>query len=93
MEDFRPTLRETADALDFEAFVAGLHGSIVLPGSPDYDEARQVKSANADRRPALIVRAADAADVAKTVSLARESGLELSIRGGGGNVAVVSRIQ
>ena len=87
MEAFRPTLRETADALDFEAFVAGLHGSIVLPGSPDYDEARQVKHANADRRPALIVRAADAADVAKTVSLARESGLELSIRGGGHSLA------
>ena len=51
---------ETADALDFEAFEAGISGSIVLPGSPDYDEARQVHHANTDRRPALIVRAADA---------------------------------
>jgi hypothetical protein len=78
---------EAADALDFEAFVASLHGSIVLPGSPDYDGARQVHHANSDGRPALIVRAADATDVALTVNLARESGLELSVRGGGHSLA------
>src|SRR4029077_18324486 len=48
---------------------------------------RQVHHANTDRRPALIVRAADATDVARTVALARESGLELSIRGGGHSLA------
>src|SRR4029078_10693899 len=52
------------------------------PGSPEYDLARQVNSARADKRPAMIVRAAGAADVASTVTLARESGLALSIRGG-----------
>jgi len=87
MEAFRPTHPETADTLDFEAFEADLHGSIVLPGNPEYDTARQVNHANVDRRPALIVRAADAADVALTVSLARESGLELSVRGGGHSLA------
>ena len=87
MEAFRTDPPRTADALDFEAFEAELHGSIVLPGSPDYDDARQVNHANADYRPALIVRAADAADVAQTVSLARESGLELSVRGGGHSLA------
>ena len=84
MEAFRPALD---DALDFEAFEATLHGSIVLPGSPDYDVARQVHSAINDKRPALIVRAADSHDVAKTVVLARESGLTLSIRGGGHSLA------
>jgi len=87
MEAFRSTRPETADTLDFEAFEADLHGSIVLPGNPEYDAARQVNHANADRRPALVVRAADAADVALTVSLARESGLELSVRGGGHSLA------
>src|SRR4051794_14802038 len=86
MEAFHPR-SETADALDFEAFEASIHGSIILPGSAEYDEARLVHNANADRRPALIVRAADAADVAQTVTLARESGLELSIRGGGHSLA------
>jgi FAD/FMN-containing dehydrogenase len=86
MEAFR-IARPDADTLDLEAFEAGLTGSIVLPGSPDYDQARQVHSAINDRHPALIVRAADAGDVARTVSLARESGLALSVRGGGHSVA------
>ena len=85
MEAFRTTRHD--DALDLEAFEAGLHGSIVFPGSPEYDVARQVNSARADKRPALIVRAADAADVASTVNLARESGLALSVRGGGHSLA------
>src|SRR6476646_12154887 len=87
MEAFRFATPDRDDARDLEAFEADLHGSIVLPGSPDYDVARQVHSAINDRRPALIVRAADAHDVAKTVVLARESGLTLSVRGGGHSLA------
>jgi FAD/FMN-containing dehydrogenase len=87
MDAFYNTRPDIGDALDFEAFEAGLNGSIVLPGSPDYATARLVYSRNNDRRPALIVRAADAADVARTVSLARESGLALSVRGGGHSLA------
>lgn len=87
MEAFRSPSPALDDLLDLEAFEAELKGSIVLPGSVDYDEARQVKSAQYDRRPALIVRAADAGDVARTVNLARESGLTLSIRGGAHSLA------
>lgn len=87
MEAFRSPRIAFDDTLDLEAFEADLRGSIVLPGSPDYDVARQVKSAQYDRRPALIVRAADAGDVARTVNLAREAGLPLSIRGGAHSLA------
>ena len=87
MEAFGSPRPTRDDALDLEAFEAGLRGSIVLPGSVDYDLARQVKSAQYDRRPALIVRAADAGDVARTVNLARESGLPLSVRGGAHSLA------
>ena len=86
MEAFHFSRPDIDDALDLEAFEAGLSGSMLLPGSPDYDDARLVHHAQADRRPALIVRAADADDVARTVSLARESGLPLSVRGGGHSV-------
>src|SRR5215218_9477784 len=60
-----------------------LKGRIITPGDPDYDRARTVFSGAIDRRPALIVRAADAADVSRVIALARDSGLELAVRGGG----------
>jgi len=87
MEAFRFARPDIDDSLDLEAFEAGLTGSILLPGSPGYDEARLVHHAQADRRPALIVRAADAGDVARTVSLARESGMPFSVRGGAHSLA------
>ena len=87
MEAFRFARPDIDDSLDLEAFEAGLTGLILLPGSPGYDEARLVHHAQADRRPALIVRAADAGDVARTVSLARESGMPLSVRGGAHSLA------
>jgi FAD/FMN-containing dehydrogenase len=62
-------------------------GSIISPGDPDYDEARTVFSAAIDRRPALIIRAADSADVARVVALARETGAELAVRCGGHSFA------
>jgi FAD/FMN-containing dehydrogenase len=63
-------------------------GSVVSPDDPGYDEARAVFSpAYDDRRPALVVRAADAADVARVIALARESGAELAVRAGGHSMA------
>ena len=62
---------------------AGLHGTVVGPDDAGYDDARRVFFTGFDRRPALIVRAADAADVARVVTLARETGAELAVRSGG----------
>jgi FAD/FMN-containing dehydrogenase len=56
---------------------------VIAPGDAGYDEARTVFLGGIDRRPAVIVRVADAADVSRVVSLARETGLELAIRSGG----------
>jgi FAD/FMN-containing dehydrogenase len=64
-----------------------LRGRLLFPGDDGYDGARRVWNAMIDRRPAVIVRPADAADVARAVTFARENGLLLSIRGGGHNAA------
>ena len=59
-----------------------LQGRVIVPGDPDYDQARTVFPGGIDRRPALIARVADAGDVARVISLARDSGLPLSVRSG-----------
>jgi FAD/FMN-containing dehydrogenase len=61
-------------------------GQVIAPGDAGYDQARTVFYAGFDRRPAVIIRAADAAEVAQVLQLARESGLELAVRSGGHSV-------
>jgi FAD/FMN-containing dehydrogenase len=51
----------------------------------DYDEARVLFNAMIDKRPALIVRCANAEAVAKAIALARAQDLSIAIRGGGHN--------
>ena len=60
---------------------------ILAPGDSGYDQARTVFYGGVDRRPAVIIKVADANEVARVVNLARESGLELAIRSGGHSVA------
>jgi FAD/FMN-containing dehydrogenase len=60
-----------------------MNGQVVMPDDPGYDEARTVFSGAIDRRPAMIVRVADAEDVARVIAMARETGLELAVRSGG----------
>src|SRR5262245_33654279 len=67
------------------AFRASLRGQLILPGDAQYDEARKVYNGMMDRRPALIARCADVADVPAAVNFAREQNLLVSIRGGGHN--------
>jgi len=56
---------------------------VIAPEDPRYDEARTVFSGAIDRRPAVIVRVADAGDVAHVIAHARETGAELAVRSGG----------
>ena len=64
-----------------------VRGPVVLPEDDGYDEARAIWNGMIDRRPALIVGCTGTADVVAGVDLAREEGFELSVRGGGHNVA------
>jgi FAD/FMN-containing dehydrogenase len=62
-------------------------GRVLSPQDPGYDEARAVHNGLVDRRPALIVRCRAAGDVVAALAVARRAGLEVSVRGGGHNVA------
>lgn len=62
-------------------------GRLLLPSDPGYDEARRVHNGMIDKRPALVAQARGAADIADAVRLARASGLEIAVRGGGHNAS------
>ncbi|SNB47115.1 FAD-binding oxidoreductase [Geobacter sp. DSM 9736] len=68
-----------------EKFRLALRGELIQPGDVHYDEARTVYNAMIDRRPRMIVRCADVADVISCVNFARDNGITPSIRGGGHN--------
>jgi FAD/FMN-containing dehydrogenase len=77
----------TLSSAALDALSGALRGGMSLPGEAGYEEARTIWNAMIDRRPAVIVRAAGASDVLRTVRLAAEHRLSLSIRGGGHNIA------
>ena len=62
-----------------------LRGGLIEPGDQAYDEARKVYNGMIHKRPRLIARCADAADVIESVNFAREHDLLLAVRGGGHN--------
>jgi len=72
-----------------QALVTDLAGrcSVFGPEDTGYDATRAVHNGLIDRKPALIVRCRTTGDVVATLALARGAGLEVSIRGGGHNVA------
>jgi hypothetical protein len=69
------------------ALELAMRGSITAPGDPDYDDRRKLYNAMIDRRPALIARCTDAADVMAAIGHARREAMPLAIRGGGHNGA------
>lgn len=68
-----------------EQLRAQLRGGLVRPEDADYEESCRLYNAMIHRRPALIARCADVADVIAAVGFARERKLTLAIRGGGHN--------
>jgi hypothetical protein len=66
-------------------FKASLRGELIQPSDQSYDSARKVYNAMIDRRPGMIARCADVADVITAVNFGRENDLLVAIRGGGHN--------
>jgi FAD/FMN-containing dehydrogenase len=75
------TTRRIGDVI--EQLRSSVTGRLITPDDPDYDDARHTFVGGIDHRPAVIVRPAEAEDVARAVSIAAEGGIELSVRSGG----------
>ncbi|MEV8634117.1 FAD-binding oxidoreductase [Streptosporangium sp. NPDC051023] len=63
---------------------------VILPGDKGYDVARHVWNADIDRHPAAIVRCRDAQDVSRALTWCLDHDLEVTVRGGGHNLAGTS---
>jgi FAD/FMN-containing dehydrogenase len=70
---------------DITQFRARFRGELIEPADARYEEARKVYNAMISRKPRLIARCADAADVMTAVQFARQQELLVSIRCGGHN--------
>jgi FAD/FMN-containing dehydrogenase len=77
----------TLDAMRIRELETRVSGLVVQPHHSVYDRTRAVYNGLIDKRPALIVRCRTAADVAAALAFARHEGMEVSVRGGGHNVA------
>jgi FAD/FMN-containing dehydrogenase len=75
------------DPVSIPRLRSDFNGRVIAPGDSGYDEARAVFYGSFDRRPAVIIRPTGAPEVAKVVSLARETGRELAVRSGGHSLA------
>jgi hypothetical protein len=73
------------DQATIEGFKASLRGQLIQPSDEDYKEACKIYNAMIDRRPGMISRCADVADVMAAVNFARENNTIVAIRGGGHN--------
>ena len=66
-------------------FRESVRGTVIERGEANYDEARALYNGMIDKRPRLIARCVDVADVIAAVNFGRDNGLLVAIRGGGHN--------
>jgi FAD/FMN-containing dehydrogenase len=66
-------------------FGQSLRGTLIGRDHPEYDDARKLYNGMIDKRPLLIARCADVADVIAAVNFGRENRLLIAMRGGGHN--------
>jgi len=74
------------ETISIDKLRTDVRGRVIGPDDPGYDEARTPFYGGIDRRPAVIARVADDADVARVIAIARETGLELAVRSGGHSI-------
>ena len=74
-----------SDSVLIETLATGCRGRLIGVDDADYDTARQLFNAMIDKRPRVIARCLDGADVIAAVNAGRDAGLAIAVRGGGHN--------
>lgn len=64
-----------------------MRGQVVDATDREYDDSRRVWNGNIDRRPLVVARCLDEADVQTAVRFATQQGLEVAVRGGAHSMA------
>src|ERR1700759_5603823 len=77
----------TTTTAPYAELASALHGDLITPDDPGYDQGRAVYNAMIDKHPAAIARCRDTADVITCVRFAREHGVEIAVRSGGHSAA------
>src|SRR3982074_2057852 len=72
---------------DVQALRTSISGHVFTSDDPGYDQARIVWNGAIDRRPAVIVRCVNSADVSAAIGFARQHNLEIAVRGGAHSTA------
>ena len=75
------------DAAALQKFRSNVRGQILVSGDQDYDATRKVYNLMIDKKPAMIVRCAGAADVIQAVDFACTHDLLVAVRCGGHSVS------
>ena len=74
-----------SNSTEINKFKASLRGELIERGDPRYDNFRKLYNGMVDKRPLLIARCVNVADVISAVHFGRDQKLLIAIRGGGHN--------
>src|ERR1700745_3324964 len=87
-----PDLADRAGTSDLHALRGQLTGGLVLPGDPEWDDARRAWNLAVDQRPSAVALVESAADVVKGVDFAREHGFRIAPQGTGHGASALASL-
>jgi len=79
----RPGKNALLDGSAVQRLASAISGRVITPDASEYESARLVFNRAFDLHPAMIVRCANATDVARTLEFAQTSRLPVAVRSGG----------
>jgi FAD/FMN-containing dehydrogenase len=76
-----------------DEFRAQIRGEVITPADTAYEEARKLHNAMIDKRPAVIARCRDVADVQAALAFGKSNELDIAVRGAGHNGAGLGSVE